>query len=321
VGPAPDLLERRLLFFTGKGGVGKSTMAAATAMLAADRGRRVLLVDVDGKGDIATLFEHAAVGFSPVEVHPGVLAMSMDTEASLKEYLKLNLRVPVLGRVGPLARVLEFVATAAPGVKEILTIGKICWDVREAMAGTADFDLVVVDASASGHIVAQLGAPAAIQEMVDVGPVRSQTDWLVELLSDPAVTGVNIVTTPEEMPVAETIELVARLRAEVTTPLATVIVNRVLPELFTTADEETFAAIREPEVSAALTRLAGEGTTAVLDAARLAVSLRRSGATHLAELSERVDLPLLYVPYLFARVQGRRVLRMVADALGEELGL
>ena len=247
--------------------------------------------------------------------------MSMDTEASLQEYLRLNLRVPVLGRIGPLARALEFVATAAPGVKEILTIGKICWEVREAIAGRADFDLVVVDASASGHIVAQLGAPAAIQELVDVGPVRSQTDWLVEILSDPAITGVNVVTTPEEMPVVETIELVARLRAEVTAPLATVIVNRVLPELFTTADEETFAAIREPEVSTQLTRIAGPGTTAVLEGARLAVSLRRTGATHLAELRDRVDLPLLYVPYLFARVQGRRVLRMVADALGEELGL
>jgi anion-transporting ArsA/GET3 family ATPase len=321
VGPAPDLLDRRLLFFTGKGGVGKSTMAAATAILAADRGRRVLLVDVDGKGDLATLFEHTPVGFKPVEVHPGVLAMSMDTEASLQEYLRLNLRVPVLGRLGPLARVFEFVATAAPGVKEILTIGKICWEVREAIAGRADHDLVVVDASASGHIVAQLGAPASIQELVDVGPVRSQTDWLVEILSDPAVTGDNLVATPEEMPVAETIELVARLRAEVTAPLATVIVNRVLPELFTTADEETFEALREPAVASALARSAGPGTPAVLDAARLAVSLRRTGATHLAELDESVDLPLLYVPYLFARVQGRRVLRMVADALGEELGL
>jgi anion-transporting ArsA/GET3 family ATPase len=321
VGPAPDLLDCRLLFFTGKGGVGKSTMAAATAMLAADRGRRVLLVDVDGKGDLATLFEHAPVGFSPVQVHPGVLAMSMDTEASLQEYLRLNLKVPVLGRLGPLARVLDFVATAAPGVKEILTIGKICWETRESIEGRADFDMVVVDASASGHIVAQLGAPTAIQELVDVGPVRSQTDWLVEILSDPALTAVNVVTTPEEMPVAETIELVGRLRTEVTVPLGTVIVNRVLPELFTVADEETFAALREPAVSGALTGVAGSGTTEVLDGARLAVSLRRTGATHLAELDEAVDLPLLYVPYLFARVHGRRVLRMVADALGEELGL
>ena len=84
--------------------------------------------------------------------------MAMDTEASLQEYLKLNLRVPVLGRVGPLARALDFVANAAPGVKEILTIGKICWEVRESIEGRSDIDLVVVDAAATGHIVAQLGA-------------------------------------------------------------------------------------------------------------------------------------------------------------------
>ena len=320
MGPAPDLLDRRLLFFTGKGGVGKSTMAAATAMLAADRGRRVLLVDVDGKGDLATLFEHAAVGFAPVQVHPGVLAMSMDTEASLQEYLRLNLRVPVLGRIGPLARALEFVATAAPGVKEILTIGKICWEVREAIAGRADFDLVVVDASASGHIVAQLGAPAAIQELVDVGPLRDQTRWVAELLGDPDVTAVNIVTTPEEMPVTETIELVARLRAEVDVPLGAVIVNRVLPELFTHSDEETFEALRQPDATDLLVAQAGRGAVQVLDAARLAVSLRRTRAVHLQELRETVELPLLYVPYLFVRDHGLRVTRMVADALGAELG-
>src|SRR5439155_5028530 len=239
------------------------------------QGQRVLAVEADDKGAIPGNFEQPSVGFKPREVYPGVCAMAMRTEDSLKEYLKLNLRVPVLGRLGPLARVLDFVATAAPGVKEILTVGKICWEVREAIEGRADHDLVVVDAAASGHIVGQLGAPAAIQELVDVGPVRSQTDWLVEILSDPAVTGVNVVTTPEEMPVAETIELVARLRAEVTAPLATVIVNRVLPELFTTADEETFAAIREPAVAGALAGIAGPGTTAVLDGARLAVSLRR----------------------------------------------
>src|SRR5205823_9417448 len=124
--------------------------------------------DVEGKGDLATLFEHAPVGFSPVQVHPGVLAMSMDTEASLQEYLRLNLKVPVLGRLGPLARVLDFVATAAPGVKEILTVGKICWEVRESIEGRADWDLVVVDAAATGHIIGQLDAPRAIQEPVSV---------------------------------------------------------------------------------------------------------------------------------------------------------
>jgi anion-transporting ArsA/GET3 family ATPase len=321
IGPAPDLLDRRLLFFTGKGGVGKSTVAAATALLAANIGKRVLLIEVDAKGDIPAQFEQRPVGFQPREVHPGVLAMAMDTEASLQEYLRLNLRVPVLGRVGPLAKALDFVASAAPGVKEILTIGKVCWEVRESIEGRSDIDLVVVDATATGHIVAQLGAPGSIRELVDVGPVRAQTQWLSELLEDPAITAVNIVTTPEEMPVVETIELVGQLRAQVPVPLGTVVVNRVLPELFTHADESTFEALREPEVAAALATRAGPGTTAVLDAARLAVSLRRTRAVHLARLLDAVDLPLLYVPYLFVRTHGLRVTRMVADALGEELGL
>jgi anion-transporting ArsA/GET3 family ATPase len=321
LGPAPDLLDRRLLFFTGKGGVGKSTVAAATALLASNIGKRVLLVEVDAKGDVPAQFEHAAVGFTPKEVHPGVLAMAMDTEASLQEYLRLNLHVPVLGRLGPLARVLDFVATAAPGVKEILTVGKIAWDVRESLEGRADYDLVVVDAAATGHIVAQLSAADSIRELVDVGPLRTQTQWVSDLLADPAITAVNIVTTPEEMPVAETIELVGRLRHEVHVPLGAVIVNRVLPELFTHADEETFEALRASDSQRRLTNEVGTGAFEVLDAARLAVSLRRTRAVHLGELRDAVDLPLLYVPYLFVRAHGLRVTRMVAEALGQELGL
>ena len=126
------------------------------------------------------------------------------------------------------------------------------------------------------------------------------------------------------MPVAETIELVARLRAEVDVPLGAVIVNRVLPELFTHADEETFEALREPERAATLLDRArrARARSTVLDAARLAVSLRRTRRdAPRASCATTVDLPLLYVPYLFVRDHGLRVTRMVADALGEELGL
>ena len=85
-------------------------------------------------------------------MHPGVFAMQMDTEASLREYLKVQARVPVFGRIGPMARAFDFVATAAPGVKEILTVGKICWELRESLEGRADWDLIVVDAAATGHV-------------------------------------------------------------------------------------------------------------------------------------------------------------------------
>ena len=208
MGPVPDLLDRRLLLFTGKGGVGKSTVTAATALLAAGRGKRVLLVEVDSKGSLAALFERPPVGFQPEVVHPGVWAMQMDTEASLREYLKLHARIPVFGRLGPLAHAFDFVANAAPGVREILTIGKVCWELRESIEGHGGWDLIVVDAAATGHVVSQLDAPRAIQELVHVGPIRSQTEWMAELLSDPELTALNVVTAPEDMPVNETIELV-----------------------------------------------------------------------------------------------------------------
>ena len=318
---SPDLLGRRLLVVTGKGGVGKSTVAAALALVAAKRGKRVLVVDVDAKGTIADRFESGPVGFKPIEVMPGISLMAMDTEASLAENIRLNLRVPIIGRLGPLARALDFVATAAPGVREILTIGKVCWEVRESIEGRADWDIVIVDAAATGHVIAQLGAADAIGDLVSVGPVRGQTAWMSELLADPAITSLNVVTTPEEMPVAETIDLVTRARTELKVPLGAVIVNRVLPELFTHADDAMFATLSTPPVVDALVAQVGAGTTAVMDAARLAVAMRRSRIEHLSHLRDSVDLPMLFVPYLFARSQGRRETGMVADALTAELGL
>ena len=320
---APDLLARRLLVVTGKGGVGKSTVTAGLALLAAELGQRVLVVEVDGKGDVCAKFEHPRVGFEPVEVHPNVSVLAMDTEASLREYLRLNLRVPVLGRLGPVARVFDFVATAAPGVKEVLTIGKVAWEVRESIEGRAPWDLVLVDAAATGHVVAQMGAPEAIRDLVSVGPIRSQTEWMTDLLSDPAVTALNVVTTPEEMPVSETIDLVTRARSELDVPLGTVFVNRVLPELFARAEEAAFGVLDDPAARRVLEASVGEGPALdeVLQGARLAVALRRTRAVHLAHLREAVDLPTLHLPYLFTRSHGLRETRMVAEALGAEFGL
>ena len=225
--PAPDLLDLSLVFVTGKGGVGKTTVAAGLAQLAAEHGKRVLVCEVDAKGDVASLFEASPTDFTPREIAPGVWSMSMDTEASLREYLKLQLRIPVVGRIGPLAKAFDFVATAAPGVREILTVGKFCWEVKER-----HYDLVVVDAPASGHIVGQLAAPQAINDLVKVGLIRSQTDWMLDILSDPRQTGLVAVCTPEEMPVSETLELEKRVREETTVRMSAVVVNRVLPELF-----------------------------------------------------------------------------------------
>jgi anion-transporting ArsA/GET3 family ATPase len=312
-----DVLDRKLIFVTGKGGVGKTTVAAALALLGSQQGKRTLACEVDAKGDLSAFFETGPTSFKEREVQPGLFAMSMDTEESLKEYLALNLKLRHMTRIGPLARMFDFVATAAPGVREILTVGKFAYEVRQR-----HFDLVVVDASATGHIVGQLAAPHAIKELVHMGLVRQQTGWLIDILSDPAQTGLVIVTTPEEMPVSETIELAATVEAETNVDLAAIVVNRVLPELFGRGEEEIFERLAAPPHDAALAARAGGDVGPILDAARLAVTLRRTRAGHLEHLRERIDptIPLLYVPYLFVRSHGMRSTHQVAEALSAEMG-
>lgn len=311
------LLDRRLLFVTGKGGVGKTTVAAALGLLAAREGKRTLVCEVDAKGNLADFYEIAHPGFTPREVQPGLHVMAMNTEESLKEYLSLQLKIPLIARIGLLARTFDFLANAAPGVKEILTVGKLGWEVREK-----HYDLVVVDAPTTGHIVGQLRAPQAINELLQVGRVRDQTGWLMDILGDPGQTGVVIVASPEEMPVVESLELIERLRTETNVDVASIVVNRVLPELFGRNEEEVFERLREPANLGALAAATGGPVDAVLDAARLAVTLRRTRAGHLARLRAGVEatLPILYVPELFARGHGLRATNQVADALGAELG-
>lgn len=311
------LLDRRLLFVTGKGGVGKTSVASALGLLAAGRGKRTLVCEVDSKGDLSDFFGVAPLEFEPTEVRRDLSAMAMDTEESLREYLRLQLRVPMLARLGPLARTFDFIANAAPGVKEILTVGKLTWEVRER-----NYDLVVVDASATGHVVGQLGSPVAINELVKVGLVRNQTDWMIDILTDPARTGVVVVTVPEEMPVSETLELIERLHTETDIDVAQVVVNRVLPELYSRGDEEVAVRLRAPDAMAALRDRVGDGVGAVLDAADLAVDMRRSRVPHLQRLRDGLPagVPVLYLPYLFTRSHGVRATARIAESLGEELG-
>ncbi len=223
-------------------------MTAALAQLAAEHGKRVLACEIDAKGDLAALFEAAPTTFvdrrggagrlwrCPWTPRPRCASTSSCTSGFRWS-----------GRIGPLAKAFDFVATAAPGVREILTVGKLCYEVRER-----HYDLVVVDAPATGHIVGQLGAPQAINDLVKVGLIRTQTDWMLEILSDPAQTGLVAVTTPEEMPVAETLELAERVVTQTSVRLSAVVVNRVLPELFGRRKRRSSRRSRTPDHVAAL---------------------------------------------------------------------
>ena len=321
------LLDLEIVFVTGKGGVGKTTVAAAIAEVAARRGQRVLVCEMDAKGALATAFEVTQLEFDPTEVEPGLFAMSMNTEDALQEYLRLFVKIPFIGRIGPLASTLDFVADAAPGVKEILAIGKLTFEVKER-----HYDLVVVDAEASGHVVSQIGAPKVIADLVQVGVVKDQTQWMLDILEDPRRTGVAVVTTSEEMPVTESIELLERLTTETGTYPVAVIANRVLDEVFD--DDEREIAVRVREAMDVLTDAVGDDVRAVVDAALIVESRRAIGDSHLDRLAEAiegldlsrasrgrtsVELPIVTVPEMFSRAHGKRVVSLVADVLDGSL--
>ncbi len=221
------MLDHRLVVVSGKGGAGKSAIAAAQALLARRHGLRVLAVEVDESGGLASHLSTTQLEFTPREVQPGLHAMQVVRSQALLEYLSLQMKIPGLGRFGGgVARAFDALATAAPAIREIITIGKVLWEVREDR-----WDMVVVDGPPTGQIGSYLRAPRSISELVPTGRIRGQSEWMAETLRDPSMTRLVLATLPEELPTTETLETIAWLEREDVTAAPSVIVNRVLPHL------------------------------------------------------------------------------------------
>jgi anion-transporting ArsA/GET3 family ATPase len=272
---------RPLTVVAGKGGVGRSTTAAALALNAAAKGMRVLAVDVPNDGGL-----RAAISSAPAEDGRSIELLELDTEESLDEYVRLNLKVPIPpSRLGPIAKIFDFVATAAPGVREILTIGKIAYEVRER-----HWDTVIVDAPATGHVVELLAAPDTLREVVSVGPLAGQTQWVSDLLRDPSITGVVTVTTSETLPVSESLELLERIVDTTQVDPVGFVVNRI-PDLLDDAgyDEAEELIRRLPEhdpLARAVTMVANRSAAAVEELDRL--SSLELGLTWVGEAADPV---------------------------------
>ena len=179
---------------------------------------------MDGSDALATALGVTPFGYEPLRISENLAAMVMRTDKSLQEYLRIHLKVPLVADIKQLSSVFDFVADAAPGVKEVLAVGKVCWEVKQD-----NYDIVIVDAEATGHVVAQIASPRTINSLVPRGPLRDQTGWMLDILDDPARCGVMVVSTPEELPVTESLELVDRLRTGTRTALAAFVLNMLEP--------------------------------------------------------------------------------------------
>ncbi len=220
------MLDRRLLVVSGKGGVGKSAVATSLAIAAGRRGHEVLLLGmVDGLG-ISVHLGVEQLDATPRRVLPGVHAAAIDRANALDEYLKLQLRVPAAAPTKQLSRALDVLVETAPGVREIISMGKPIYEAQQSR-----WDLVIVDAPPLGQLISYLRAPATIERLVPTGVVQAQARAMRRYLGDASLAGLVLVTIPEELPILETIESLDQLAAEPLVDLAALVANRVLPDL------------------------------------------------------------------------------------------
>jgi anion-transporting ArsA/GET3 family ATPase len=290
---------------TGKGGVGKSTVAAALGLAGVRAGRHTIVVEVSDRHDVAR-----ALGGSPSageeELVDGLHHLSVDPQAALEEYLRDQLASRMVSELMASSRTFAYLTAATPGLHELLMIGKV-WDLAQderRTPGPAHYDLVILDAPSSGHALAVLRSPRTFGAVARAGPIARQARAIDAMLSDPARTGVVLVARPEEMPVNETLELKDALQAEMGLGVDLAVVNAVLPNRFSAREARALAAApRSLEVGAALA----------------AHERARAQQAQLARLRRQVAAPVATLPFVFSPALAAADLKALSGRLERAL--
>ena len=301
---------RRVLFVVGKGGVGKSTVATVLAVAFAEQGKRVLLAQMEPSRRLAELLglPGASASEGVVETLPGVHVLTVDGESALSEYLALVLPVRRVQRMVVESKLYHHFVAAAPGIKELMTVGKIWYEEQLTTGRGPKWDVIVVDAPATGHVLQYLRMPSAAVEAFGPGLVRREAQKVMALLVDPKRTAVCPVTTAEEMPVNETIEMYEQLRERLHMPLGVLFVNRVHAAPVASADV--------PAVPAGATPLVDD----VLRCAREEAGWAAINRRYLERLRNAVPMPTVVLPFLFAEEFGIDEVRALMAKATPHLG-
>ncbi|MGH2909860.1 MAG: ArsA family ATPase, partial [Solirubrobacteraceae bacterium] len=231
----PGLLDRRLIFVTGKGGVGKSTIATALGLRAAREGRRTIVAELARQDGVRRAFAQPGEGFEEVELAEGLYTISIDPESAMEEYLRV--KTGALGQALGSSRLFQAFAMATPGMRELLSVGKVyeLAQFTRHTGGADPYDLVIVDSPAAGHGIGILRTPRMFAEITRVGPIAGTAQRIAATVADADFTAVVAVCIAEEMPVNETLWLRDELRAD-GLELGAVFVNALLPERFSDAE-------------------------------------------------------------------------------------
>jgi anion-transporting ArsA/GET3 family ATPase len=280
---------------------------------------------VDEKGSLPQLFGRGDLSYQPAEISPGIWGLNITAEEALKEYLQLQYRMRRLSNVFTHTHFVDYLATSAPGIQDLLVIRKI-WYLEQGpkKGGTPhEFDTIIVDAPAAGHMLTFVGAPRGIHDAVSVGPIRTQVQWVLDMIEDPKRTRVSLVTTAEEMPVTETLETQQALTERLGISLGPVFANGLYEGFFSKQERAAVADVDPPTMISLAAEVGLEldagDIAAGVSYARFLEARRSIQQKHMRTLKRGVDTPLVELPFLFSAGLGAPDIVTLADVIESRL--
>ena len=295
---SPD--ERRFIFVTGKGGVGKTTVSAAMARALAARGKKVLIAMCNAKERISAMFGSDLVGPEILPVGPRVWAVNIEPERAFEEYGQMTLKVPGLYKVVFQNKIVRSFLPAVPGLSEWAMLGKAWFHTTETdERGRPRFDVVILDAPATGHGLDMLRVPKVILDVTPPGILRRDAELAWKLFTDKRATGVVVVTLPQELPSTEALELIGAIQGELALPLGALVVNGVLDKLFSEEESAALAKLHRREGAQAIALPESGAVHASLRAAAARALQERVQQESLLRLAAGTSLDRIELPFLF----------------------